>query len=70
MAKKTKLGAVADIIPVKRIASRIYLIRGQKVMIDSDLAELYGVLTKNLDLAVRRNERRFPADFVFQLSPE
>ena len=60
----------ADIIPVERIASRIFLIRGQKVMIDSDLADLYRVLTKNLNLAVRRNVRRFPEDFMFQLTPE
>lgn len=56
-------------IPIERVASRIYLIRGQKVMLDVDLAELYQVLTKNLNLAVRRNLRRFPADFMFQLTP-
>lgn len=44
--------------------------RGQKVMLDSDLAELYQVLTKNLNLAVRRNSERFPADFMFQLGRE
>jgi hypothetical protein len=58
------------IIPIERIAARIYLIREQKVMLDSDLAELYGVLTKNLNLAVRRNPRRFPEDFMFQLTSE
>ncbi len=56
------------VIPVARIASRIYLIRGQKVMLDTDLAELYGVTTGNLNLAVRRNPNRFPDDFVFQLT--
>lgn len=50
------------------IERRIYLIRGQKVMLDSDLAELYQVLTKNLNLAVRRNIARFPEDFMFQLT--
>lgn len=56
------------VVPIERIASRIYVIRGQSVMVDSDLAELYGVTTGNLNLAVRRNQRRFPKDFVFQLS--
>ena len=53
-----------SVIPVERIAAQIYLIRGQSVMLDSDLAELYGVTTGNLNLAVRRNERRFAADFA------
>ena len=48
----------------------IYIVRGQKVMLDSDLAELYGVLTKNLNKAVKRNIDRFPPDFMFQLSEE
>jgi phage regulator Rha-like protein len=50
------------------IISRIYVVRGQKVMIDRDLAELYGVLTKRLKEAVRRNINRFPADFMFELN--
>lgn len=57
-----------SIIPIERIASRIYLIRGEKVMLDSDLAALYGVTTGNLNKAVSRNLRRFPEDFMFQLS--
>ena len=57
----------ASLIPVERIASRIYLIRGQKVMLDSDLAELYDVSTKVLNQAVKRNLSRFPDDFMFQL---
>lgn len=56
------------LIPLERIENRIYLIRGQRVMIDRDLAELYGVPTKALNQAVRRNEKRFPTDFVFQLN--
>jgi hypothetical protein len=52
------------------IKSKIYIIRGQKVMLDSDLAELYGVLTKNLNKAVKRNISRFPDDFMFKLSEE
>jgi len=59
-----------DLVPVEVIERRIYLIRSQKVMIDSDLAELYQVPTKSLNLAVRRNSMRFPEDFMFQLSQE
>jgi len=58
------------IIPIERIASRIYVIRGEKVMVDSDLAELYGVSTSALNQQVRRNPERFPADFAFQLTVE
>jgi hypothetical protein len=58
------------IIPVERIANRIYLIRGEKVMLDSDLAELYGVETRVLLQAVRRNADRFPDDFMFQFSKD
>jgi hypothetical protein len=59
-----------SVIPVERIVSRIYLIRGEKVILDSDLAELYGVTTGNLNLAVRRNPKRFPDDFAFQLTED
>lgn len=52
----------------KEIASIIYLIRGKRVMLDSDLAELYGVETKQLNRAVKRNLDRFPEDFMFHLS--
>src|SRR3972149_1010304 len=55
-------------IPSERIISKIFLIRGRKVMIDQDLAELYVVETKALNLAVKRNLARFPSDFMFQLS--
>ena len=57
-----------QIIPYERIIAKIYLIRGKKVMIDRDLAELYGVETRILNRAVRRNIGRFPSDFMFQLS--
>jgi len=50
------------------IADKIYLIRGQKVMLDRDLAELYGVETRTLNQGVRRNKERFPEDFLFSLS--
>ncbi len=52
------------------IERRILLLRGQRVMLDSDLASLYGVSTKRLNEQVRRNLSRFPADFMFQLSPD
>jgi hypothetical protein len=51
-----------------QIENMIYIVRGQKVMIDSDLARLYGVETKVLNQSVRRNIRRFPNDFIFELS--
>jgi len=57
-------------LPLTRIESRILLIRGQKVMVDADLAELYGVPTKRLNEQVKRNRDRFPADFMFNLTPQ
>ena len=57
-----------EIIPAARIAQSIHLIRGQKVMLSQDLAELYGVAVKALNQAVKRHVTRFPADFVFQLT--
>jgi len=57
-------------IPVERIKQLIVFIRGQKVMLDRDLAELYGVETKVLKQAVRRNIKRFPDDFMFELTKE
>ena len=53
---------------VEPIEQRIHVVREQRVMFDSDLAELYGVATKNLNKAVRRNAGRFPPDFMFQLT--
>lgn len=58
------------IIPIERIAEKIYLIRSEKVMMDFDLAELYGVQTKVLNQAVSRNKERFPPHFMFQLTKE
>jgi len=58
------------VVPIERIASCIYLIRGEKVMLDYDLAELYGVPTKALNQAVTRNIQRFPDDFMFHLSSD
>jgi phage regulator Rha-like protein len=56
------------LVPAERIENRILLIRGQKVMIDRDLAELYGVETKYLNRQVKRNMERFPKEFMFQLN--
>jgi len=63
---------VESVLPVSigEIERGIFLIRGQKVMLDRDLARLYGVQTKNLNKAAGRNLGRFPADFMFQLTPE
>ena len=52
------------------IQSKIYVIRGQKVMLDRDLAELYEVETRTLNQKVKRNQRRFPSDFMFQMTKE
>jgi hypothetical protein len=60
----------SSLIPSERILERIYLIRERKVMLDRDLAKLYGVKTKALKQAVRRNARRFPHDFMFELTKE
>jgi len=53
-----------------QVERRIFLVRGQKVMLDTDLAELYRVPTKSLNLAVKRNADRFPEDFTFQLTDD
>jgi len=57
-----------ELIPVERIVAKIYRIRDTKVMLDRDLAELYEVETRTLKQAVRRNIKRFPPDFMFELS--
>ncbi len=59
-----------DIIPAETIENKILLIRGQNVMLDRDLAGLYGVTTKRLNEQVKRNKERFPDDFMFQLTLE
>jgi hypothetical protein len=56
------------LVPIERIESLIFLIRGHKVMIDAELAKLYGVTTKRLNEQVKRNKGRFPRDFMFQLT--
>lgn len=64
MAKKELQTLVAD----QKILNRIYVIRGQKVMLDRDLAEMYGVETRRLNEQVKRNSKRFPKDFMFTLT--
>jgi hypothetical protein len=61
---------MAELVQPEQIEQVILLIRGQRVMLDRDLAALYGVETGNLNKAVKRNPERFPADFMFQLTPE
>ena len=58
------------VVPTEIIISKIVILRGEKVLLDRDLAELYGVKTKALKQAVRRNIRRFPDDFMFELTKE
>jgi hypothetical protein len=65
MARTTKQTDL--MLPDEVVINKIYLIRGQKVMLDRDLAELYGLETKVLNQAVKRNSERFPKDFMFQL---
>jgi hypothetical protein len=67
---QSRHGHADGVIPIERIASRIYLIRGEKVMLDSDLAELYGVSTAQLNQQVKRNIERFPPDFAFKLKEQ
>ena len=65
-----KAGKTATVVPLERVAQSILIIRSQKVMLDADLAELYGATTKRLNEQVKRNRARFPADFMFQLTEE
>ena len=60
----------SKLIPQEIIEHKIFVIRGQKVMIDRDLAEMYGVKTKHLNRQVKRNIARFPDEFMFQLNTE
>jgi len=70
MPHKKKLTTTSLSVSVQLIERRIYLIRGQKVMLDFDLAELYGESTKRLNQQVTRNKKRFPEDFMFRLTKE
>lgn len=68
-ARKLRAPAAA-LIPVERIERHIFVLRGERVMLDADLASLYGVTTKRLNEQVKRNRDRFPPDFMFQLTDE
>jgi hypothetical protein len=57
------------LVAIEAIASRTLILRGQRVMLDADIAVLYGVQTRRLNEQVRRNTARFPEDFVFQVTP-
>ena len=59
-----------DVIPIELLARTILVLRSQKVLLDADLARLYGVTTKGLNQAVKRNAARFPADFMFRVTAE
>ena len=65
-----EMSSQKSIIATDFISQKIFFVRGTRVMLDSDLARLYGVETKNLNKAVKRNAGRFPSDFMFQLSPK
>ncbi len=60
----------SSLVPYKSIENRILILRGQKIILDADLAVLYGVTTRRLNEQVKRNRERFPEDFMFQLSAE
>ena len=64
------MGKKQAVVPVEGIERSILLIRGQKVILDADLARLYGVTTKRLNEQVRRNQKRFPNDFMFRLTKQ
>ena len=58
------------LVPLEQIENRILVVRGKKVLLDADLAKLYGVATKRFNEQVRRNQERFPVDFMFQLTSQ
>lgn len=66
----TKSKLPVPVLDAAAVEQRIYIVRGVKVMLDSDLAALYGVPTRRLNEAVRRNARRFPGDFLYELTPQ
>ena len=70
MAKATKTIKQSLIIPDEVVINKILVLRDKKIMIDKDIAELYGVTTKRLNEQVKRNKKRFPVDFMFQLTQE
>ncbi|HEX5716454.1 MAG TPA: ORF6N domain-containing protein, partial [Thermoanaerobaculia bacterium] len=69
-AKEAEAGQSMSLVPVERVERAILFLRGEKVILDADLADLYGVTTRRLNEQVRRNRGRVPSDFVFQLTSE
>ena len=69
MNQKKKI-KISNLVPQETIASKIFLLRGKKIMLDRDLGKLYGVKTKVLNQAVKRKIKRFPEDFMFKLTKE
>ena len=67
---KTQSAVQQVVVPTDKIERSILLIRGQKVILDTDLAELYGVRTKVFNQAIKRNKKRFPSDFIFRLTKD
>src|ERR1039458_9859055 len=67
---KTQSAVQQVVVPTDKIERSILLIRGRKVILDTDLAELYGVRTKVFNQAIKRNKKRFPSDFIFRLTKE
>jgi len=63
-------GDAEVVVPVEAVERRIYVVRGQKVILDTDLAESYGVPTRHLNEQVKRNRKRFPTNFMFQLKAQ
>lgn len=68
MSRPTRSATTPAIVPFVPIAERLIILRGERVILDADLAELYGVTTKGLNQAVKRNRGRFPVDFAFRLT--
>ncbi len=66
----TRSNTITSMIPIESITSKIFLIRNEKVLLDKDIAELYGVKTRILNQAVKRNITRFPPDFMFQITAD
>ena len=68
--KRGIMGDTTELRTVESIKERVYMIRGQQVMLDTDLADIYGYEVKRLNEQVKRNKKRFPEDFMFQLTRE
>jgi hypothetical protein len=70
MPRPLRFAPAQDLVPLDRVERAILILRGRRVILDSDLAALYGASAKRLNEQVKRNAERFPADFAFKLTPE